>query len=173
MNTALEVHGFRRERSGGRAILALVMVAVAAIVGISWLAQVRLAEHTRHDLAANLAHARDAAHTALRTWRAEEEQAVTVWANSPAVQRLTVELLAAPRTHEALLAAPAQARLRRLFEPLRAVRPYHGFFIIAPDGRVVFRHAGAYEWDSADNLAFLRQVAAPSPLDAQTELPAE
>ncbi|MCB1748732.1 MAG: cache domain-containing protein, partial [Gammaproteobacteria bacterium] len=134
MNTALEVHGFRRERSGGRAILALVMVAVAAIVGISWLAQVRLAEHTRHDLAANLAHARDAAHTALRTWRAEEEQAVTVWANSPAVQRLTVELLAAPRTHEALLAAPAQARLRRLFEPLRAVRPYHGFFIIAPDG---------------------------------------
>lgn len=33
-------------------------------------------------------------------------------------------------------------------------------FVIAPDGRVVFRHAGAYEWDSAESLAFLREVSA-------------
>lgn len=46
-------------------------------------------------------------------------------------------------------------------------------FIIAPDGRIVFRHAGAHEWDSAESLAFLRQVAALPSANEQAELPAE
>jgi thiol-disulfide isomerase/thioredoxin len=46
-------------------------------------------------------------------------------------------------------------------------------FIIAPDGRIVFRHAGAHEWDSAESLAFLRQIAALPSTNEQTGLPAE
>ncbi|MBX3730696.1 MAG: TlpA family protein disulfide reductase [Candidatus Sumerlaeia bacterium] len=33
-------------------------------------------------------------------------------------------------------------------------------FVIAPDGRIVFQHYGAYEWDNPRVLAFLEEVAA-------------
>ncbi|MDK2971682.1 MAG: hypothetical protein PWP23_1437 [Candidatus Sumerlaeota bacterium] len=46
-------------------------------------------------------------------------------------------------------------------------------FIIAPDGRVVLRYVGAHEWDSAESLAFLRQVAALPSANEQVESPAE
>jgi thiol-disulfide isomerase/thioredoxin len=33
-------------------------------------------------------------------------------------------------------------------------------FVIAPDGRIVFQHYGAYDWDNPRVLAFLEEVAA-------------
>ena len=48
--------------------------------------------------------------------------------------RLTQELLATPRTREALRRSPAQGEIRRWLRPVLQAKRYQGFFIIAPDG---------------------------------------
>ncbi|MDA2914267.1 PAS domain S-box protein [Acidobacteriia bacterium AH_259_A11_L15] len=69
---------------------------------------------------------------ALRSWSREHRALAQAWANSPRVLRLTRELLATPRTRDALIKAPVQAQIREWLHPVYSGKEYQGFFIIGP-----------------------------------------
>ncbi len=88
-----------------------------------------------HDayLADSLTALRDATHNGVEVWSRERQTDASIWADSPEVRQLTVQLLEAKRSKQALIDSPAQTRLRSWLRPIRTRKGYQGFFIIAPD----------------------------------------
>ncbi len=169
------------ERVGTRVRLALATsVAAIALIG-GFLAHLRTgAEESAHrELAATLDRVErrllslaDAHRTQLERW-ASDEWIVTE------VESLT----ASARERHALLANPAQARLRKLFSPIVGQygdpdKPYFGYLIVAPDG-VQLASRGTrpvgqkefYDLDDSIRRAFKGETAVGRPFPSPLPLP--
>lgn len=69
----------------------------------------------------------------IRIWAAEREKNIAVLSTSEDLRSIIEELLELPRVHDALVASPAQAKLRRLLSSMIIEREFLGFSIISPD----------------------------------------
>jgi len=107
----------------------LVLVIVSAITATKWVQQAN-----SRALEKSLKTALESAQQGVRLLYQNHQAPTLVWANDDRVRETVKRLLQVPRTHDELLAAPEQNRLRALFTPYMNVSGLDGFFIIDGEG---------------------------------------
>ncbi|OQX32738.1 MAG: hypothetical protein B0D96_13110 [Candidatus Sedimenticola endophacoides] len=121
------------ELLGVRQTLALLL-AVISIVGGALGVTSLVERRYQSNLANNLQTVLHSADQAMKIWAREHYQSAANFAATVTLREAARDLLKAPREPGALLATPAQARLREFFAPNLKNGQYRGFFLIAPDG---------------------------------------
>ncbi|MEZ6190439.1 MAG: PAS domain S-box protein [Phycisphaerales bacterium] len=109
-----------------------ILIVVVLAVSCLWLAQL-ITRHQERQLSDALTSLRNTTYLGVQQWMTDCEADAELWAKRPRVIDLVKQLLAAPRTPQALINHPAQAELRDLFAPVIQASDFDGFFVIAPD----------------------------------------
>ncbi len=122
-----------KSRLGQTLIFGMGFLFFLLVSAIAWYTLGRIEDQTRADLTDSLKTVLRTTHSALHIWEFERKADVVTWASSKEFQAIVRELLKVPSSHEALVKAAAQAKLRALLEPKLRVYDYSGFFIIDPD----------------------------------------
>lgn len=111
------------------AVVLLVMIFAGGHITASWLEQAN-----SRDLQKSLKTALDSAQNGVLLVYQNHQSPALVWSQDDRVRQTVQSLLQREKTPEALLQAPEQALLRKLFEPYVNVAGYRGFFVIDQNG---------------------------------------
>lgn len=103
---------------------------VVAALGI----QVNMRESARRDMEKSLTTVVETTQQALVTWFKDHQSDARFLASSKPLRAYTLELLAAHRNKDDLLAAEAQEKVRNWFAPILQAKDHTEFILITPDG---------------------------------------
>ena len=92
----------------------------------------KIRDNTIEEIERTLVMVKDTTTLALKTWFKDQKVAARVWANSPQIRELTLQLLALPPQQATLLDSDAQMELRDWFQRLQKATRYQGYFVIGP-----------------------------------------
>ncbi len=107
--------------------------AVLAIVASSFLTFIYLKHHAHDALDKSLQTVLDTTSEAIAHWSGAQKITVQAWAQNPAVNSLSTDLLSIGTQAEALIFAPAQQKLKSFFEPVTEAAAFEGYFIVNRD----------------------------------------
>ena len=99
----------------------------------AWLVLDKIKAQSRRDVGEVLTAVLNTSEEAMRHLVVKYKEDADTWASSADLLENVKALLGEPRDRKNLLASPAQARLRRLLQPIVDKRGYVGIFVIAPD----------------------------------------
>jgi len=114
-------------------ILILLPAAILLLGSISWLIYEKITIEEKDKVRHSLLTVRDTTHLAVKTWLKDHTATATIWADATGVHQVAKQLVATPPDRTALLASPAQSRLRVWFEPFQRAARYQGYFIVGPN----------------------------------------
>lgn len=106
---------------------------MAFIILLGWWSFSMIERQIKNSIFETLNTALEITHQSVSGWVDENKHTVVSLANSPEIVALTKQLLAVPRTKQALIRTSAQNKLRERMKPFLEAHYFRGFFLIAPD----------------------------------------
>lgn len=125
--------GLRQSLAANRLGLLSVVLFLALVAAIAWIALGRIENRARLEIAGNLQTVLHGSHKAIDLWADDRKDDISHWVQLTSVIELTKKLLELPPQKDFLLTSPALQDLRASLKPLLEWHKDLGFFIISPE----------------------------------------